>query len=65
MKMPQLGHGRIKDTTPHDDAYRRWRMCGRKKAFDTQRKANKTASKIGNIVYECPYCFCWHTARKR
>lgn len=45
-------------------AWQRWRMCDRKKAYETQSKANKAAAKFDGYVYECPVCYCWHTTGK-
>jgi hypothetical protein len=46
------------------EAYKNWRMCGRKKAFETQSKANKAARLYNQYVYQCPICFCWHLTKK-
>lgn len=46
------------------NAWKKWRMCGRKKSFETESKANKNAKKNDLRVYHCPVCFCWHTTKK-
>jgi len=46
------------------NAWQRWRMCGRKKSFETESKANKAARRINGTSYECPICFCWHVTKK-
>ena len=46
-------------------ARKRWKTCGRKKTFETQRKANRAALRIGSMrSYSCPYCHCWHLTKE-
>lgn len=47
------------------DALTKWKMCDRKKSYETQSKANKAAAKrrIVGRAYECPVCFCWHITK--
>lgn len=47
--------------------YQRWRMCGRKFAYQTRSKANRMASRCakryrakGLHVYRCKVCGHWH-----
>ena len=47
------------------NAYKKWRMCGRKKPFYTQSKANKFARHRNMNVYECPVCHCWHVSTRK
>lgn len=45
--------------------YNKWRVCDRKKGFETKAKANKVIRKYGEDnfkSYECPICFMWHIA---
>lgn len=46
--------------------YKKWLMCGRKKSFTTQSKANKTIKKFDYIKYRsylCPHCHTWHLTK--
>ncbi len=47
------------------NAFQKWRMCDRKKAYETLRKANKAAARFDHDVYECPICHCWHTTKRK
>lgn len=38
----------------------RARMCQSKASFWSKERAEKSAAKFGQRVYECPVCFCWH-----
>jgi len=48
------------------NAYQKWRICERKKAYKTLSKANKAIARHKALkrAYECPVCFCWHTTKK-
>jgi len=45
--------------------WQKWRSCGRKKAYETQSKANRAAAKFQGYVYNCQICYCWHTTKKK
>lgn len=47
------------------NVYQKWRMCARKKSFETLSKANKTAFKFGQYPYECDICHTWHLTKKK
>jgi hypothetical protein len=38
-------------------------MCGRKKSYETQKKANKIGKKHNQRSYLCPVCYCWHLTK--
>lgn len=51
---------------------REFRVCGRKKRYDTRVDAKKAAEKSSRrkdapkiFVYECPYCGGWHLTHRR
>lgn len=45
--------------------FQKWRMCDRKRSYETKSKANRAAVKKDFYVYECPVCFCWHLTKKK
>jgi len=42
----------------------RSKMCEKKGSFYSRARAEKSAAKWGQRVYECPICFCWHCTSK-
>jgi hypothetical protein len=49
---------------PQLNAFARWRMCDRKRAFPTQAKANAFARKRDMSAYQCPRCSQWHVTSR-
>jgi hypothetical protein len=49
---------------PQLNAFARWRMCDRKRAFPTQAKANAFARKRDMSAYQCPCCSQWHVTSR-
>src|SRR4051812_48359613 len=42
----------------------RSKMCAKKGTFYSRQRAEASAAKWGQRVYECPICFCWHCTSK-
>lgn len=47
------------------NAWQVWRMCTRKKTFDTVDKAKRFADKRSMRAYQCPICNMWHVTHKK
>ncbi len=42
-----------------------WNMCGKKRAFKSERAAKQHAARFPVRVYPCPICHRWHTTKLR
>ena len=40
------------------------KMCRNKDSFYSRSRAEASAARWGQRVYECPICFCWHCTSK-
>lgn len=43
---------------------KRSQMCKNKDSFWSRTRAEASAARWGQRVYECPVCFCWHCTSK-
>jgi hypothetical protein len=44
---------------------RKWFMCGGKVGFEDFAKADKRATELNYVAYECPYCNKYHLSKRK